>query len=241
MTVDTTLLFDAIDGTWPPARHWRVGQAVLRDGQGGGKRVSAATLDDAATLDAIDEAEGEMQRLDQPLLFRLRADQGRLDALLAGRGYAIVDPTVVLTAPIKSLTDVAIPPVTAFSIWEPLALMKEIWAQGGIGPSRLAVMQRATTKTAILARWNEKPAGVGFAAMHGTVCMVHAVEVLPHQRRQGVAGWIMRKAAFWSAAHGAKTISVLCTRSNGAALNLYQGLGFGEVAGYHYRQSEESR
>ena len=119
--------------------------------------------------------------------------------------------------------------------------MNEIWAQGGIGPGRLAVMQRAKTKTAILARWNEKPAGVAFAAMHGPVCMVHAVEVLPHQRRQGVARWIMRKAAFWSAAQGAKTISVLCTRSNGAALKLYQGLGFAEVAGYHYRQLEESR
>ena len=36
-------LFDVIDKTWPAARMLPVGPWILRDGQGGGKRVSAAT------------------------------------------------------------------------------------------------------------------------------------------------------------------------------------------------------
>jgi GNAT superfamily N-acetyltransferase len=133
------------------------------------------------------------------------------------------------------LTDIAVPPVTAFAIWEPLAIMAEIWAKGGIGPQRLDVMARAQVKTGLLARWNEKPAGAAFVAVHDGIAMVHAVEVLEHQRRQGVAQWIMRRAAFWARDHGADTVSVLTTASNGAANALYQHLGFMPAGGYHYR------
>jgi hypothetical protein len=37
-------LFDVIDATWPAAQMLRDGAFVLRNGQGGGKRVSAASL-----------------------------------------------------------------------------------------------------------------------------------------------------------------------------------------------------
>jgi GNAT superfamily N-acetyltransferase len=140
-----------------------------------------------------------------------------------------------LTAPIVSLTDLPIPRLTTYTTWEPLAIMREIWAQGGIGPARIDVMRRAQTKTAIFARWNQKPAGTAFVAVDGEVAMVHAVEVLPEHRRQGVAGWIMRQAAFWASEQGAETMAVLCTRANISALKLYSGLGFAEAAAYHYR------
>jgi N-acetylglutamate synthase len=35
---------DAMEATWPPAATTRLGPWLLRDGKGGGKRVSAATL-----------------------------------------------------------------------------------------------------------------------------------------------------------------------------------------------------
>ena len=58
-------------------------------------------------------------------------------------------------------------------------------------------------------------------------------------RRKGVAGWIMRRAAFWAAENGAHTISVLCTKANAPANTLYQRLGFAHVCGYHYRMHPE--
>ena len=169
----------------------------------------------------------------------IRNGDDDLDAALDARGYTINDPTALYTLPIARLTDVPIPRVTAFEIWEPLAIMNEIWATDGIGPERRAVMTRAHTKTAILSRWNEKPAGVAFAGLHEAICMVHCVVVLPHQRKQGVAAWMMRRAAFWGQAQGATELCVLCVRNNFSANAFYQSLGFADVGGYHYRQSPD--
>jgi GNAT superfamily N-acetyltransferase len=187
----------------------------------------------------IEQAEKAMQGLGQTPLFMIRDGDNVLDKLLEDRGYAIVDPVVMYSIPVSQLTDVAIPRVTTFCVWEPLAIMAEIWAKGGIGPARLNVMERAKCKTGILSRWNEKPAGAAFAAISDDVCMVHAVEILEHQRRQGVGVWMMRQAAFWAAEQGAKELAVLCTTANVGANGLYKSLGFCVKGHYHYRQMEK--
>lgn len=235
MTSTAAALYSAVDATWPAARMTPVGPWLLRAGQGGGKRVSAATAEREVSDADIARAEQEMQAMGQSALFMVRAGEAPLDTALAARGYDIVDPVEMLTCPVTRLTDIPVPPLTTFVIWEPLAIMADIWAKGGIGPSRLKVMKRAKIKTAVLARWNNKPAGVAFVALDGPIAMVHAVEVLPEHRRQGVAQWIMRQAAFWAADHGAETMAVLCTTANTAALRLYSGLGFHPAAQYHYR------
>ena len=243
MTRDVNFLYEVAERTWPSARTWAEGPWTLRDGAGGGKRVSSATASGPVTPDDIARAEAEMRGIGQRPLFMIREgdDDAALDALLAERGYDRIDEVVVYTAPVALLTDKPIPRVTCFSIWEPLAIMAEIWAKGGIGPARLAVMGRAAVKTGILARWNEKPGGVAFAALHRGVAMVHAVEVLEHQRRQGVAEWLMRAAAFWAQAQGASDLAVLCVRENRAANALYLKLGFTPVGTYHYRQHPDEK
>ena len=237
MTPDISQLYEVVDHTWPAARRWTENGWTLRDGQGGGKRASAATreLPDAD----IGVAEIAMRALGQTPIFMIRHGGEALDAELAARGYTIIDPVNMYLLPVEKLTDVPIPPVTAFEIWEPLAIMLEIWAKGGIGPARINVMRRAAQKTAILSRWKEKPGGVAFAAIHDGVCMVHAVEVLEHQRSMGVGKWMMRRAAMWAQAQGATHMAVLCTKANAPANRLYQGLGFAHVGDYHYRQSPE--
>lgn len=235
MSVSAQRLYEVCDQTWPAARRWQEGSWTFREGQGGGKRVSAATADGPVTETDLPVAEARMHELGQTPLFMIREDEQPFDALLASHGYSLIDPVIMYTRPIQHLTDVPIPRVTAFNIWEPLAIMREIWAAGGIGPARLNVMVRAEVKTAVLARWNEKPAGAAFAAVHDGICMVHAVEVLPHQRRQGVAQWIMRRAAFWGQAQGASHLAVLCVEDNTGANALYRALGFAEAGRYHYR------
>lgn len=239
MTPDLPTLFAVSEATWPAARRWSQGGFILRDGAGGGQRVSAASAEGPVTQAQIDAAEAAMRDRGQAPLFCERGDTPALDAALDARGYYINDPTTLYVLPIEKLTDVPIPRVTTFAIWEPLAIMQEIWETDGIGPARLAVMGRAATKTGILARWNEKPAGAGFAGLHKGVCMVHGLVVLPHQRRQGVAEWMMRQAAFWGAAQGATHIAVLCVTANEGANALYRALGFEAVGGYHYRAMPE--
>lgn len=231
--------YDVIDGTWPAANYRNHGVWTLREGQGGGSRVSATTLaqPDAVFSGAdIDSAETAMRDMGQPRIFMIREGETGLDQELAQRGYTRKDPVTIYACPPAQLMNEPIPRVTVFSLSEPLAIMREIWAAGGINESRLAIMDRADgPKTSFLCRHRDKPAGVAYAAIHDRVAMVHAVEIPAHQRRSGMGRWVMRAAAFWAAEQGAETLSVMCTVENTAANALYASLGMRPVGHYHYR------
>ncbi|WP_170405999.1 GNAT family N-acetyltransferase [Ruegeria arenilitoris] len=234
MTVDWAAV---VDGTWPAARYMQLGPFLLREGQGGGSRVSAASRIGPVTPPDIDAAEAAMQAMGQKRIFCLRPGDEALDEMLAARGYDILDPVNIYACPVARLTDQPVPPVTVFTLWEPLAIMREIWAQGGIGPARLAVMERATgPKTGLLLRHRDQPAGTGFVAIHDGTAMLHALEIVPAHRRQGLGRWAMRAAAFWALDNGAHTLSVICTKANTGANALYHSLGMERVGEYHYRQ-----
>ncbi|MGB7318716.1 MAG: GNAT family N-acetyltransferase [Planktotalea sp.] len=228
-------LYDVCGFTWPAAAETRVGPWMIRDGQGGGQRVSAATREGEGDWD-FDAAEAAMSKLGQPKLFMVRQGETELDAELELRGYQIKDPVNFYACPIAHLTDVDIPRVTAFTLWEPLQIMRDIWAAGGIDDARYHVMQRSTcTKTALLGRWNDQPAGTGYVAIYGGTAMVHALEILEHQRGMGVGKWMMRRAAVWAEEQGAGMMSVICTQANDAANALYTSLGMTLIGRYHYR------
>ena len=121
----------------------------------------------------------------------------------------------------------------------PLAIQREIWSAGGIGPGRWAVMDRVTgPKTSLFARADDRPAGTGFVAIHEGIAMLHALEVLPALRRRGAAAHMLRAAANWAAATGATTISVVVTEANAGARALYASLGLEVVGQYHYRMKQ---
>jgi GNAT superfamily N-acetyltransferase len=90
-------------------------------------------------------------------------------------------------------------------------------------------------KTALLARNGDRPAGVAFVACHGSEAMLHALEVLPANRRQGVGRTLLHAAANWAASQGATRLSLVVTRQNAAARALYARLGMECVGQYHYR------
>lgn len=230
-------LYDVCEATWPPATVSHVGSVTIRDGQGGGKRVSAATVESAFSEADLDAAEAAMLNLGQTKLFMVRQGETELDAALAARGYEVVDPVNVYAARAEDIATERPPRTAAIPGWEPLKIMEEIWAKGGIGPARIAVMHRAQgPKTGFVSRWNDQPAGTSFMAMHAGIGMVHAVEILPHQRRQGVGRFLMRRAAFWVLEQGGHTLSVICTQDNKGANGLYASLGMTVVGQYHYRQ-----
>ena len=239
MMPDLPTLHAAVEATWPPARVETAGPVTIREGRGGGKRVSAATATRALTDEEMTGAENAMRRLGQHALFQVRAGDEALDAGLAARGYRVVDPTNVHAAPVAALTAETPPRVTTFAVWEPLEIMREIWAEGGIGPDRVAVMARVEgPKTGLFGRHDNRPAAAGFAAIHEGIAVVHALEVRPAHRRAGLGRWMMVEAAHWAARHGADQLAVLCTRANAAANGLYSSMGFALIGAYHYRQKD---
>lgn len=241
MTADTACLFDALDATWPAAAKVPAGPWMLREGRGGGKRVSAATAERSWQEDDLAAAEKAMRMMGQVPLFMIRPGEGDLDTALEARGYDLVDPVQLWAAPIGLLTDLKLPRVTAFAIWEPLAIMREIWEAAGIGAARRRVMDRAEPpKTGLFGRVSDRPAGVGFCAVHDGTAMVHALEITPEHRQKGLGGWMMRCAALWAEAQGAERIAVAATARNEGANALYAALKMEVVAHYHYRMLENA-
>lgn len=237
---DDSALYDVVDATWPAASTRAMGPWLIREGLNGGQRVSATIATQPVTADDLPQAEKAMQDLSQPRLFQIRKGDAALDDLLAAKGYQIVDPVNLWVASVEDLATVFPPPVTAFHVWEPLAIQIDMWAAGGIGPGRIAVMNRAPMpKAALLGRLNDSPAGTAFVGIHKDTAMLHAIYVLPHQRKQGMARWFMRLAAFWARDNGARFVSVVCTQDNTAANGLYSDLGMTLVGQYHYRKHKE--
>lgn len=227
-----------MEATWPAARRWQAGPWILRDGKGGGGRVSATTAahDDWSEGD-IAIAEAAHHGSGQVPLFMVRDGEDRLDAALAARGYALHDPVDLFMAPVSRLAAEAPRRLTTFAIWPMLAIMRDHWAEAGIGPERIAVMERAAApKTTILGRLEDRAAGGVFAAVNGDVAYVHALHVLPGFRRKGLARDMMRAAAQWAATHGARSLALPVTRANDAGQGLYRSLGMEVVDHYHYRR-----
>jgi GNAT superfamily N-acetyltransferase len=228
--------FAVTDATWPAAALHRAGGFTVREGRGGGQRVSAATAAGPWTQAGIDAAERMHARLGQRPLFMIRPREEALDAALAVRGYRVKDPVRIHAAPVATLASEPANPMAGFAIWPPLAIMRDLWDEGGIGAERIAVMERVKgPKTAILGRVNDRCSGVAFVAVHDDTAMLHALHVAPDLRRQGSAVKIVRKAAHWAQDHGAERFSVLVTAANGPANALYASLGMEIVGEYHYR------
>lgn len=231
-----TDLFAALDATWPAASSRLAGGWRIREGRGGGKRVSSATAESAEAPDQIAIAEAVQAAFGQPPLFCLRPGDAEADAALAARGYRIVDPVAIYAAPVARIA--AEPPerMTGFPIWPPLAIVTDIWAGAGIGPERQDVMHRVIgPKTAILGRESDRAAGAVFVALHRDTAMIHALHVDPDRRRKGLARNLMRAAAGWAAGQGAAQIALAVTSANEPARALYQALGMAVVTEYHYR------
>lgn len=228
-------LAQVMEATWPAAAIMRQGPWAIRDGKGGGKRVSAATAEADWHPDDIPQAESAMVALGQPPLFLIREQDAALDVALMARGYRVVDPVVAYAMP---LTAVDLPDhMTTFPHWPPMAMAANLWAEGGIGAERIAVMYRAPgPKTAILGRAQDRAAGVAFVAMAGRVAMLHALEITPAMRRQGSAHNILRAAAHWALDQGADSLCLVVTVANDPARRLYASFGMTVVGNYHYRQ-----
>ena len=148
----------------------------------------------------------------------------------------MIDPTNIWSISSKTLSIEKIPPVTAFSIFPPLAIQRELWIANGIDASRIEIMDRVKTpKTTIFGRINAKPAASAFVAIANKMAMVHALIVDHKCQRQGMGKFVMQKVGAWAHQLGAESVIVLCPKKNQSANNFYKSLGMHVIGEYHYR------
>ena len=229
-------IFETIDLTWPAEEFLELTEWKLRKSIKGGKRVSAATAIGKSGIPAIQFVENTLEEWCQDKLFMIKAGENSLDEALKERGYCIVDPTNIWSISAEALSIQQIPPVTAFSIFPPLAIQREIWTANGIDASRIEIMDRVKTpKTTIFGRINAKPAASAFVAVSNKIAMVHALIVDHKFQRQGMGKHVMQKVGVWAHRQGAESVVVLCTKQNQSANNFYKILGMKVIGEYHYR------
>jgi GNAT superfamily N-acetyltransferase len=218
----------AAEATWPPRAVRHVGAFTLRDGGGGGQRVSAATAGDGWTPAALDALLAD----DGPALFRVAAGQQTLDRALQDRGFVARDATLAYV-----MAHGRPDPGDPDCAWPPAPDVAALWALGGIGAERLAVMDRVTgPRAALVCRDRGRPVAVGFAAVHGDWVILHALFAAPAARRRGHGRAILNAAGAFGAAQGATRTGLLVTAANAGARALYARAGMAEAGGYHYRQ-----
>ncbi|MEJ8561731.1 GNAT family N-acetyltransferase [Yoonia sp. GPGPB17] len=233
-------LYAVIDGTWPSSAKQALGPWTIRIDGSGSSRVSAATAEQLVTDADIPQAEEAMRAAGQVPLFMIREGEAALDDLLRARGYVIKDPVNMYAAPIAKIATERPPPVTSFEVWPPLAAQIELWAEGGIGAGRLAVMDRAREpKTTLLGRSHDRPAGTVYVGIAADCAMIHALEIGTKLRRQGLARHLTQAAAFWAQDNGADYLTLVTTQANTGANALYSSLGMTLVGHYHYRTLPE--
>ncbi len=230
-------LFTALGTTWPAARVINTGPWQLREGLGGGQRVSSAIATSPVTENDIQAAITGMRAFGQPALFMVRDGDGGLDNWLDQKGFSVSGPTALYVAKASDLAQ-SYPMTTIIPAWPPLAIQREIWTEGGVNDARVAVMHRADgPKTSLIVRIDDTPSATVFLAKTGPITMLHALEVRPANRRRGAGETTVRAAAKWAVDQGADWLALAVIKANAAANALYQKLGMAPVASYHYRRT----
>lgn len=234
---DARTLNRAVLATWPAAKIERHGAWTIREGLGGGSRVSSATEDWPVTEADLPAAEAAMRALGQVPQFMVRDGEDRLDDMLAHHGYAVKDPTNLYAISADTLAgDRTLAMGSSYAMWPPLVMIREVWEAGGIGAARQAIMERAPSpKAGILSRTGDDVGGAAFVSVHDGLAIVHALQVNEDQRRKGVARRLLKHAGIWALEQGVAVVGLAVTQGNTAANPLYASLGMSLRGQYHYR------
>jgi GNAT superfamily N-acetyltransferase len=218
---------------------------ILRFSHGHTKRANSANALWPSTLPldariAHVEALYRQRRLAPTFRITPLAEPG-LDAALAARGYAALDPTLVLEAPIEALAARAADGVSLAERAE-TSWVDGFCAATNTGPATrgvLAEMLAAVVPPARFARTRD-PSGAdlafGMGVAEGGSMGLFEMLTLPAARRQGLAERTIAALARWAAAAGVRRAYLQVVADNAPARALYAKLGFSEVYAYGYRR-----
>ncbi len=227
---------------WPALETRLVGGWIIRFGQGYTKRANSvnAWRPDVPLADIIDEAGRLYASRGLPLIVRLSplAEPGA-DAFLAARGFARIDESIVLTAPLTAVARNADAAVTV------LPAPASAWLDGfalanAVPDERRAVhdaMVGRIAGPAGFATLDEPSAPIawGLAAVERGMVGLFDIVTSPAARRRGAARRLVGHLLHWAAGRGATSAYLQVVAANSPALALYQSLGFVEAYRYHYR------
>ncbi|MFT3967828.1 MAG: GNAT family N-acetyltransferase [Sphingobium sp.] len=225
---------------WPCVRSVMDGGWVLRLSGGYTKRANSANAlhPRKPFAEIVAAAEQFYPAHGLPTVFRLSPlAPSEADALLAQRGYALRDPSHVLTASLKGF---------AFDAeGEVASALPQAWLEGfarangqpepqRVAHERLVGLIALPCGFATIRRDGEAVA-FGMAVLEGGDAGLFDIVVSPGHRGQGLGRAVTATLLGWAAVAGAERAYLQVHRDNRPALNLYGSLGFRAVYDYHYR------
>ncbi|MFC5814300.1 GNAT family N-acetyltransferase [Nonomuraea harbinensis] len=226
-----------VDGAWPAWERRVLGGWVLRYAGGVTKRAnSVLAVGEPPVPDdlfaAIGVAEEFYAERGAPCAFSIGAGAPPgLDRALDARGYALVDPTVVMSGTISG--EPAVPVRVEPRPWR--GWLEAWWEVDGRYGTGLEAAERIVTGVPALYAAVEEdgaPVAVGRGVPQGDTLGVYCMATLPSARRRGLARAVLRALAVES---GVRSAYLVVTERNTAARNLYRSEGLERKGGYHYR------
>jgi GNAT superfamily N-acetyltransferase len=217
---------------------------ILRFARGHTKRANSvnAVWPCREPLDArIAHAEALYRRHGLPPIFRVTPlAEPELDAALAARGYASVDPTVVMQA---TLGDAPAPISGVEVTSEPQPHWLGAFAKASSAqPESAAILGEMLGRIVPAASFarvdaaNGVPCAFGMGVLEGGDLGIFEMLTVASARRTGHAARIIGALSAWARAQGARHAYLQVVADNAPARALYAKLGFSDVYAYHYRR-----
>lgn len=226
---------------WPEVETGRVGEWVLRSTGSGlvaeerlvARANSALAMDDPGLPwpEAAEAVAAFYAARGRPVWAQVVAD-GEVDRALQGLGWVPARPgeadTLFQVAPVsRALRATHAGLVTPAAAPRPgkEPVRPRYTEEGDPGRERVLVE---------LLGPDAAPRAQGRAALDADWVGIHAVRTDPAHRRQGLGVAVMAELLDWAASRGATTVYLQVRADNGAALGLYQRLGFWNHHTYRY-------
>lgn len=227
---------------WPALETRVVRGWLLRFAAGYTKRANSvnAWRPDAPLAEILDHVRELYTNRSLPVIARLTplADQGA-DAMLEALGYARIDDTIVMTAPLASN---AFAPDAHVSI-TPSPTPEWLLGFGranGVPAARREIHDSIVARIASPAAFaclesGGTPIAWGIAAVERGLVGLFDIVTNPDARRQGAARRLVSHLLDWAHNQGALSAYLQVVATNAPAIALYQRIGFAETYRYHYR------
>ena len=227
---------------WPAVRTAVMDGWLLRSSGGYTKRANSANALqlgaalDGGLLQAIEAWYAQQQLL---TIFRLSplAD-AQVDAVLAARGYALVEPSRFLLRECTA-ADCDLPAVPVQPLCTPA------WLAGYAQACELGAPQQAWHQRIVdgiggqcgyaTVEQGGRSVAWGLAVLERGAVGLYDVAVAPACRGQGLGRQLVNGLLQWAAAQGAQRVDLQVRGGNVVAEQLYASLGFVPAYGYHYR------
>lgn len=233
---------------WPAAETAALGDWRLRFTHGVSRRANSAwTPGDAGEPleTALERVEAFYRSRRASPLFQLSAaSPSGLDSALADRGYSIEAPVSIQVQSSSSLASgTAVPPGVAIrSAPECFEAWFELSANHGRYRDAAAIYRGILTRVGTRARYflaevEGTPAAVALLVLEPPWGGIFSMLTVPEQRRRGLGRALLGEISRVATSRGAEHLYLQVERDNAAALALYDGAGFRELHGCHYRRA----